>query len=97
MNGIRSECAEIKEGYRPQIVHIIVQKRHRMQFFPVNDEDKDSSGNCVPGLVVDSMVTHPYNFDFFLMGHPGLLGTSRPCRYTVLCKLRYSSNSMSDA
>ena len=87
VNGIRSKCAEVKEGCRPQIAYIIVQKRHRMRFFPLNDEDKDSSENCVPGLMVDSTVTHPYDFDFSLMGHPGLLGTSRACRHAALCKL----------
>lgn len=86
INGIRSKCAELTQGYAPQIVFVVVQKRHRMRFFPVDQKDSDSSGNCCPGLVIDSEVTHPYSQDFYLMGHRGLQGTSRPCKYTILCK-----------
>ncbi|KAI8820684.1 Piwi domain-containing protein [Fimicolochytrium jonesii] len=46
--------------------------------------------NVPPGTVVDSGITHPSLFDFFLVSHAGLKGTSRPVHYQVLrneCKL----------
>jgi hypothetical protein len=42
------------------------------------------SGNVCPGTVVDSLVVHPYGYDFFLVSHAGIQGTSRPCYYRVL-------------
>ncbi|CAB5302952.1 unnamed protein product [Rhizophagus irregularis] len=44
----------------------------------------DRTGNCFPGTVVDVGITHPFEFDFYLLSHPGLLGTSRPTHYHVL-------------
>ncbi|KAG8692302.1 hypothetical protein FRC09_011314, partial [Ceratobasidium sp. 395] len=45
---------------------------------------QDKSGNCQPGTVVDSHITHPAIWDFYLQSHPGLKGTSAPSHYTVL-------------
>jgi eukaryotic translation initiation factor 2C len=44
----------------------------------------DRSGNCPAGTVVDSEISHPVEFDFYLQSHAGLLGTSRPSHYNVL-------------
>lgn len=61
---------------------VIVGKRHHVRFFPTGPADK--SGNCPAGLVVDSDVVNPVEFDFYLQSHAGLLGTSRPSHYNVL-------------
>ena len=53
-------------------------------FKPVNDADKDRSGNAPAGLVVDRDIGHPIEFDFYLQSHGGLLGTSRSSHYSVL-------------
>lgn len=37
-----------------------------------------------PGLVVDTGVTHPYLFDFYVQAQQGLQGTAKPTRYIVL-------------
>ncbi|KAH9381144.1 hypothetical protein HPB48_020801 [Haemaphysalis longicornis] len=42
------------------------------------------SGNVPPGTVVDTVITHPVDFDFFLCSHFGIQGTSRPAHYYVL-------------
>jgi len=52
--------------------------------FPQNPGDADRSGNCPSGTVIDTDIVHPTEFDFYLQSHGGLLGTSRPCHYSIL-------------
>ena len=48
------------------------------------DTDKRAkSGNLLAGTIFDSDITHPTEFDFYLLSHGGLIGTSRPAHYTV--------------
>ncbi|XP_040865602.1 protein argonaute 4B isoform X4 [Glycine max] len=35
-------------------------------------------------MVVDTTITHPRNYDFYMCAHAGMLGTSRPVHYHVL-------------
>jgi len=79
------------------VTFIVVGKRHHMRFFPDtrNSRDTDRSGNCPAGLVVDDHVVHPSLFDFYLLSHGGLLGTSRPAHYIVLKDdNKFSSDSL---
>ena len=55
--------------------------QHNMRFFALADADKDRSGNLPAGTVVDTGVTHPFAFDFFLQAHAGLQGTAKPTHY----------------
>lgn len=73
-----------KLGIKPTITLIIVGKRHHVRLFPCKENDADRSGNCVAGTVVDSDVVNPVEFDFYLLSHGGILGTSRPAHYNVL-------------
>lgn len=75
-------CAKL--GIKPAITLIIVGKRHHVRFFPRSENEGDRSGNCVAGTVVDSDVINPVEFDFYLLSHGGILGTSRPAHYNVL-------------
>jgi eukaryotic translation initiation factor 2C len=69
----------------PPVTVCIVQKRHHVRFFPgMPGQNQDKSGNCEPGTIIDSCVTHPKNFDFYLQSHAGIQGTSRPTHYTVI-------------
>ncbi|KAI0818690.1 Piwi domain-containing protein [Irpex lacteus] len=70
--------------YKPQIVFIVVGKRHHVRFFPVDRSSGDSKGNCNPGLVVDTEIVHSQYQSFYLLSHAGILGTSRPSHYVVL-------------
>ncbi|KAK6116445.1 hypothetical protein DH2020_049907 [Rehmannia glutinosa] len=85
---IRCACSKFP-GYDPPITFMVVQKRHHTRLFPCeNDpfapENQFSDENVPPGTVVDTVITHPTEFDFYLCSHWGVKGTSRPIHYHVL-------------
>jgi len=82
VTAIKAACRELEATYDPKITFVVVIKRHHTRFFPIRDADR--SGNCLPGTVIDVDITHPFEFDFYLQSHAGLLGTSRPTLYHVL-------------
>ena len=50
---------------------IVVGKRHHVRFFPGPRGDKDKSGNCPAGTIVDREITHPLELDWYLQSHAG--------------------------
>lgn len=84
VTAIREACAVLEKGYQPPITFIVVQKRHNTRLFPADPRDGDRSGNVKAGTVVDNVICHPVENDFYLMSHAGLQGTSRPTHYHVL-------------
>ena len=84
LKAIQNACAQLEPGYKPKITWVVVQKRHHTRFFPIGKQQADRSGNCLAGTVVETDVTHPTEFDFYLQSHAGLQGTSRPTHYNVL-------------
>jgi eukaryotic translation initiation factor 2C len=54
------EHAKIKAS----LTFCVVKKRHHARLFPMKAEEADKSGNCIAGTVVDSVITHPTEFDF---------------------------------
>jgi Piwi domain len=84
IRAIRSACETLEKGYCPTITFIVVAKRHHVRLFPSDRREADRTGNLPPGTVVDSTIIHPQFYDFYLLSHPGLRGTSRPTRYTVI-------------
>jgi len=40
LQALQKACEELERGYQPGITFVVVQKRHRVRFFPVNDRDK---------------------------------------------------------
>merc|ERR1719450_336305 len=82
---IRLACTEIDVNYQPGITYIAVQKRHHTRLFCVDDKQSiGKSCNIPAGTTVDSDITHPHEFDFYLCSHTGIQGTSRPSHYHVL-------------
>ncbi|KAH9992239.1 Piwi domain-containing protein [Russula compacta] len=79
---IRSACEKL--GFEANITLIIVGKYHKVVFFPGPNSPADRSENCPAGTVVDTGVISPIEFDYYLYGHAGLLGTSKPAHYNVL-------------
>ncbi|GKD57128.1 PAZ domain-containing protein, partial [Tanacetum coccineum] len=75
MDKIRKACISLEENYMPPVTFIMVQKRHHTRFFPVRHGDRastDRSGNILPGIVVDTKICHPSEFDFYLCSHAGI-------------------------
>ncbi|KAG2514676.1 hypothetical protein JM18_007738 [Phytophthora kernoviae] len=91
MRALRKAFKMISDDYNAPVTFIIVNKRHHMRAFPVNQRDGDRKGNVVPGTVIDTGIVDSHRYDFFLYGHSGIQGTSVPCHYTVL----HDENKMS--
>lgn len=85
LEAIRVGCSRFP-NYNPPITFSVVQKRHHTRFFPVSNNSRNtfSDENMPPGTVVDSVITHPKEFDFYLCSHWGVKGTSRPTHYHIL-------------
>lgn len=66
---MQKEVAAVKEAcvhakIDAQVTFCVVKKRHHARLFPMKPEEADRSGNCIAGTVVDSVITHPTEFDF---------------------------------
>ena len=82
---IQQACISLQKDYRPGITFIVVQKRHHTRLFPTRPQDAIGKGkNVPPGTTVDTKITHPFEFDFYLCSHAAIQGTSRPCHFHVL-------------
>ena len=84
IKAIREGCASLEPTYQPKITFVVCQKRHHTRFFPGQPGVADRTGNLSAGFCVDTDITHPTEYDFYLLSHAGLQGTSRPTHYTVL-------------
>ncbi|CAI5515721.1 unnamed protein product [Closterium sp. Naga37s-1] len=85
LEAVKAACRAMDPtgSYSPRITYVVVQKRHHTRLFPA-DNNRDNNGNVMPGTVVDSVICHPREFDFFLNSHASIQGTSRPTHYRVL-------------
>ncbi|KAI2487016.1 Piwi multi-domain protein [Pyrenophora tritici-repentis] len=92
-NVLNKECESFEAAFdklygkekHPKLSFIIVGKRHHTRFYPTQPGDADvRTGNPKAGTIVDRGVTGEKLFDFFLIAHQGLQGTSRPAHYVVL-------------
>ncbi|XP_010258604.1 PREDICTED: protein argonaute 7-like [Nelumbo nucifera] len=100
LQAIRTACCRFP-SYKPSITFTVVQKRHHTRLFQKETDHSSSAGakifneNIPPGTVVDSVITHPKEFDFYLCSHWGMKGTSRPTHYHVLWdENRFSSDEL---
>ncbi|KAK3226875.1 hypothetical protein Dsin_006737 [Dipteronia sinensis] len=95
MDAIHKACQSLEESYLPPVTFIVVQKRHHTRLFPSNAAQTDKSGNILPGTVVDTVICHPSEYDFYLCSHAGIQGTSRPVHYHVLHdENKFTANSL---
>uniref|UniRef100_A0A8B9DR40 Protein argonaute-2 n=1 Tax=Anser cygnoides TaxID=8845 RepID=A0A8B9DR40_ANSCY len=93
---IREACIKLEKDYQPGITFIVVQKRHHTRLFCTDKNERvGKSGNIPAGTTVDTKITHPSEFDFYLCSHAGIQGTSRPSHYHVLWDdNRFSSDEL---
>ena len=69
------------ENYNPKFAMIIVKKRVSTRLFQVAGSQY---ANPPPGTIVDSVVTRPEWFDFFLVSQSVRQGTVTPTHYNVI-------------
>ncbi|KAH9826384.1 putative argonaute family protein [Teratosphaeria destructans] len=62
---------------------VVGSKRHHVRFFPPAGKG-DRNDNPLPGTLVETGVTHPFENDFYLNSHAAIKGTARPMHYHVL-------------
>jgi eukaryotic translation initiation factor 2C len=85
---IDQEVAAMKKAFlkmmnaSPKFMVVIASKRHHVRFFPQSGGDKNA--NPLPGTLVESGVTQPFENDFYLCAHTAIKGTARPVHYNVL-------------
>lgn len=87
VQALKAAAQDIKVDYCPKITFAVVQKRHHTRLFTKvkNNPAKPSRAtNVKPGTVVDTLICHPREFDFYLCSHTGEKGTSRPAHYHLL-------------
>ena len=73
VRAVQEACMMLEKEYRPRITFIVVQKRHHTRLFCENSRDETGKArNVPPGTTVDSGITHPYEFDFYLCSHFGI-------------------------
>ena len=73
VRAVQEACMMLEKEYRPRITFIVVQKRHHTRLFCENGRDETGKArNVPPGTTVDSGITHPYEFDFYLCSHFGI-------------------------
>ena len=70
-----------KINVMPRFLVIIASKRHHVRFFPQSGVDKNA--NPLPGTLVETGVTQPFENDFYLCAHTAIKGTARPVHYTI--------------
>ncbi|CAG8589163.1 3602_t:CDS:2 [Funneliformis mosseae] len=95
IEAVRCACASLDANYKPSITFVVVKSRHHTRLFPKDKKDSDRTGNCLVGTVVESTITHPFEFDFYLQRHAATQGASRPTHYYVLCdENRFNADSI---
>ncbi|KAF2452948.1 ribonuclease H-like domain-containing protein, partial [Lineolata rhizophorae] len=94
---IQAECRQRFREYNPRVTAVIVTKRHHTRFYPTSEIRSAANGNCLPGTCVESGVTSPYYFDFYLQSHHGIQGTAKPAHYFVVRNdMRLSAAELQD-
>jgi hypothetical protein len=84
VTAIKNACREVAPNYDPKLTYVVVKKRHHTRLYAADPRQTDRSGNCQSGTVVDSDITMPGMFDFFLQSQAGIQGTCKAAHYVVL-------------
>ena len=86
---LNQEVRDLKNWFKantqtaPKFTVVIATKRHHIRFFPQRGAG-DRNNNPLPGTLIETEVTHPFQWDFYLCSHVAIQGTARPVHYTVI-------------
>ncbi|KAL1637748.1 hypothetical protein SLS58_009175 [Diplodia intermedia] len=90
ISAIRDACRAFSKK-AVKITAVVTTKRHHTRLYPgggATCKEVNRGGSCpnnvIPGTTVESSIVSPDKFDFFLVSHVGIKGTSRPTYYTVI-------------
>lgn len=83
VHDLRKMMKEVDPKTSPLFTVVVASKRHHIRFFPAPGS-ADKNGNAQPGTLIETGVTHPFEYDFYLCAHNALKGTARPIHYHVL-------------
>lgn len=92
----------------PKLLFVCIVKRVNTRFFPkyearetIKDNKHplvDRDGNSWPGLIVDTQITYPRGYDFYMQSQRALKGTAKPAHYVVIVdEIGVSPNSLQKA
>ncbi|CAI2350077.1 unnamed protein product [Caenorhabditis sp. 36 PRJEB53466] len=82
---IRSSFDTVQPGYRPELVVIIAQRNSHTRIFPASIRGgKAIEQNVCSGTAIDNVITSVGVEEFILVSQTPLIGTVRPCKYTIL-------------
>lgn len=70
----------------PKVTVVIANKRHHIRAVPGKTDKQagDKNGNPLPGTLIERDITSPHGWDFLLVSHVALQGTSQPVHYHVI-------------
>lgn len=81
---IEKAFAMIDQNYKPLMSVIIVKKRGNARFFAKPNAESGQLINPPCGSVIDTVVTRPEWFDFYLISQHSTQGTTNPTHYNVI-------------
>ncbi|CAB03400.2 Protein argonaute-2 [Caenorhabditis elegans] len=85
LRAVRDACAMIEYGFQPGITFIGLDVTHHTRLFAANEKDRVGNSQNVPaGTLVETGITVNNLFEFYLVSHAGIQGTSRPTKYVVM-------------
>lgn len=78
---IKSCFKEVGPNFSPRLTFIVVNKRITTRIF---SKENGGVGNPIPGTIIDSVITRPEFYDFFLVSQSVRQGTVTPTQYNVI-------------
>jgi hypothetical protein len=98
VEAIRDTYRNLQDGKKnpiiPNITAVVVIKRHHTRIYA---KSTNTTTSCSSGTIVESGITNPVYFDFFLQSHYPLAGTAKPTYYFVLENgMRFSARDLQD-
>ncbi|CAL2030811.1 unnamed protein product [Caenorhabditis brenneri] len=85
LRAVREACSMIDYNFQPGFTFIGLDVTHHTRLFASNDIDQIGNSRNVPaGTLVETGITVNNLFEFYLVSHAGIQGTSRPTKYVVM-------------